>query len=206
MVTVDTAAPAPTRAKYARGEGDRLRVDLITAAIDLMDQHGDVDAVTLRAVARAVGVSPTVVYKHFDDHDALLRASVEFCWSNFHAAIDGARRSETDPYRAFRATGDAYVRFATESAGQYRVMFSNRIEVPDAPEGSGMVTFQILVELVRSILEDRDDARDPFVVAVQVHTWIHGIVDLCGTHPHGPWPAIDEQLDGLQTALGLRRR
>jgi AcrR family transcriptional regulator len=191
------------RARSPRGEGDRLRVDLIEAAIALMDQHGDVDAVTLRAVARSAGVSPTAVYRHFDDHLELLREAVAFCWSTFHDAIASAARSSTDPYDSFRAAGDAYVTFAATTPGRYRVMFSNRISIPATPDGEGMVTFQILVDLVEAILRDRGDDRDAVAVAVQVHTWIHGIVDLGTSHPTGPWPTVGQQLDGLQAALRL---
>ena len=47
------------------------------------------------------------------------------------------------------------------------------------------------------------DDRDPFFVAVQVHTWIHGIVDLVGCHPDALWPEMDSLLDGLSAALRL---
>jgi hypothetical protein len=40
-------------------------------------------------------------------------------------------------------------------------------------------------------------------VAVQVHTWIHGIVTLLGCHPEGPWPAVEELLDDLVVRLEL---
>ena len=56
------------------------------------------------------------------------------------------------------------------------------------------------------MLEADADDRDPFFVAVQVHTWMHGIVDLLSSHKEGPWPDLEELLDGLCSALGLEPR
>ncbi len=203
---VASAAPA-VRQRYARGEGDRLRVDLLNAAAELMAAHGTLDGISLRAVARQAGVSPTAVYRHFDDHVSLLRASVELCWANFLDAMRSARQSSDDPFTAFGNAGRAYVRFATEHQGQYRVLFSNPVELEvsatDAARSTGASAFQVLVDLVAAMLAARGDDRDPFFVAVQVHTWIHGIVDLCGCHPEIPWPPIEDLLDGLRDALRL---
>lgn len=214
-----TATPHTERQRNARGQGDRLRVDLLDAAADLMAEHGTIDGISLRAVARRAGVSPTAVYRHFDDHLDLLRESVAQCWRNFYDVMVEARDSSVDPYDSFRAAGDAYIRFAMEHQGQYRVLFSNRIhldmsevdfpnsfEAPDENLDAGYSAFQVLIGLVSEILERNDDDRDPFFVAVQVHTWIHGIVDLLGCHPDVPWPSAESMLDGLSSALRLDRR
>ena len=43
--------------KPARGDGDRLRIELLVAAADLIGTHGEMESVSLRAVARRAGVS-----------------------------------------------------------------------------------------------------------------------------------------------------
>ncbi len=218
MATASSPTARPTaRRRYARGEGDRLRVDLLEAAADLMAVHGTVEGISLRAVARRTGVSPTAVYRHFDDHTELLAESVRYCWEHFRDVMQEASDSSEDPFEAFHASGQAYVRFAMENPGQYRVMFSNTIDVPldhedidaasmapaAATDQVAMSAFQLLVELVQAMLAVRGDGRDPFFVAVQVHTWIHGMVDLCANHPDAPWPPIAELLDGIDVALDL---
>ncbi|WP_158412435.1 TetR/AcrR family transcriptional regulator [Ilumatobacter nonamiensis] len=218
MATRSSTPTDATRRRNARGEGDRLRVDLLDAAAELMAEHGTIEGISLRAVARQAGVSPTAVYRHFDDHLDLLRESVARCWRNFYDVMVEARDSTDDPYDAFRAAGDAYVRFAMEKQGQYRVLFSNRIhldvsdvdfpasmESPDDSLDAGFSAFQVLVDLVTAILERNGDDRDADFVAFQVHAWIHGIVDLVGCHPNVPWPSTDTMLDGLATALRLDR-
>jgi len=58
---------------------------------------------------------------------------------------------------------------------------------------------------VTAMLVAHDDDRDPWFVAAQLQTWIHGVVDLCGSHPDMDWPDTGTLLDGLQEALGLQR-
>ncbi len=202
MVTETAAAP---RRRNARGEGNQLRVDLLVASAELMATHGTVEGISLRAVARRAGVSATAVYRHFDDHTELLREAVDYCWQNFLDMLTTARDGAVDPFDAFERSGRGYAAFAAEHQGQYRVMFSNRIRLEGDRSSVADATFQILVDEVSGMLDALDDHRDAVFVAVQVHTWIHGIVDLMGCHPDMEWPPMEEQLNGLSRALGLLR-
>jgi AcrR family transcriptional regulator len=202
---VTMATPTVHRQRSARGEGDTLRTDLLDAASELIGAHGEMESVSLRAVARRAGVSPTAVYRHFDDHDELLRGAVDHCWSTFYDILQRAHDSSSDPFVAFRAMGDAYIAHAIAHPGQYRVLFSNKVDLGDGKSPGGLAAFQLLIDAVARMLDVRGDDRDPYFVAVQVHTWVHGIVDLCGSHPLMPWPETADLLDGLSDALRLRR-
>ncbi len=194
----------PSRARNPRGEGGRLRTDLLDAAAELMARHGSIDRVSVRAVAAQVGVSPTAVYRHFENHADLLWAAVNHCFEEFAAAMLEARTVSDDVFEQFEASGRAYVRFATEHTGKYRVMFSNRVELPPREEPAGVHAFHNLVDLMADVLRALDDDRDPRFVAVQVWTWIHGMVDLICNHTEFDWwPEIDELLDELRTRLEL---
>ena len=200
------ATPTVSRRRSPRGEGETLRTDLVAAAADLIAEHGEIEAVSLRAVARRAGVSPTAVYRHFDDHVELLRGTVDHCWSTFFDQLRRAHDSSDDPFTAFRSMGDAYVAYALDHPGQYRVLFSDKVDLGDGDSPGGLAAFQLLVDIIARMLDALDDDRDPFFVAVQVHTWIHGIVELCGSHPSMPWPDTARLLDGLSSALGLEPR
>ncbi|MET0150539.1 MAG: TetR/AcrR family transcriptional regulator [Acidimicrobiales bacterium] len=193
---------AVTRERNPRGQGERLRVDLIDAAVDLIAETGSVDGVSLRAAAKRAGVSPMAVYNHFADKDALLVAAVEHCWDEFQAAI-AVTLDEPETSARLRAAGDAYVRFALEHPGRYAVMFSGTRNLPERAVPIGMSAFDTLVAMVADILDARHDGRDPAFVAVQVHTWIHGMVSLLGCAPDGPWPSTEALLDDLMVRLGL---
>ena len=160
------------------------------------------EAVSLRAIAARAGVSPTAVYRHFDDHLDLLRAAVLYCWSEFDSALTTAMAADPDPHARFRNTGEAYVRFAMEQPGKYQVLFANRIDL-GMGSAVGMTSFDSLVAMVAEVLDAIGDDREPFFVAVQVHTWIHGMVDLYSRNPGMKWPSIQALLDDFPARLGL---
>ncbi|MEZ5166759.1 MAG: TetR/AcrR family transcriptional regulator [Acidimicrobiales bacterium] len=188
------------RSRNPRGEGSRLRGDLLDAAADLIAETGDV--VSLRAIAARAGVSPTAVYAHFDDHLELLRAAVVHCWEEFAATLAAGVDGIADPFEAFRASGQAYLRFAEEQPGKYRVLFANQVDL-GVDKAVGAAAFDHLVAGVTAVLEARRDPRDPYFVAIQVHTWTHGIVDLTLRHEPPGWPTRQELFDDLAVRLGL---
>jgi len=201
-----SASPATEpRQRNPRGHGDQLRTDLLDAAADLIAEHGSVDGISLRAIARRAEVSPTAVYRHFSDHTELLQESVQHCWNHFLDVLQAAVADGSDAFDAFDRCGIAYADFALRNPGQYRVMFSRHIEIEAESTIVANATFRILVGLVEQILADLGDDRSTLTVAVQVHTWIHGIVDLGSSHPDVEWPAVADQLAGLRNALGLVR-
>jgi AcrR family transcriptional regulator len=106
--------------------GDLARA-LVDAAVQIIERHGP-DAITLRQVAASVGVTHGAAYRHFEDKAALLAAVAE---EGFRAL--GARLREVPPvarrgHRArLLALAEAYVAYAMEHPGHYRVMSGPRI-------------------------------------------------------------------------------
>ncbi len=191
------------RTRNPRGQGDRLRADLLDAASELLAEHGSIDKVSLRAVAARAGVSPTAVYRHFDDHLALMRAAIDHCWREFTSALSVDPVTEPDPFERFTIMGQRYVEFATAEPGMYRVIFSNDLPVEERKGETAMAAFGLLVDVVAEMLNANSDGRDAFFVSTQVHTWIHGMVDLCTHHPDLPFPTVDELVAHLPFALDL---
>ena len=108
--------------KNAYHHGD-LRAALTTAGLKLLAER-TADDLSLRELARVVGVSPTAVYRHFPDKAALMaalaRAGLEQLAAAQHAAFDAAGGGGG----GFAATGRAYVRFALENPALFRLVFS----------------------------------------------------------------------------------
>jgi AcrR family transcriptional regulator len=185
---------AMPRTRNPKGAGQRLRGELLAAAVALLGEHRSIEAVTLRAVAAAAGVSPTAVYRHFADRDELLRQAIAWCWDRFDRALSVPDTG--DPEADFGAQGQAYLAFAATEPGIYRVLFSHRAPAVADDHQPGAPVLAKLVDRVGALLARRGDARDPRFVAFQVWTWIHGIADLQGSHPAvGPMaPALLRQL------------
>ncbi|GEE04190.1 hypothetical protein nbrc107696_46360 [Gordonia spumicola] len=73
-------APRP---RSPRGSGEQLADEIIAATTDLLMELGSGDAVSIRAVAQRVGVTPPSIYLHFQDKDALLDAVCAHYYERF---------------------------------------------------------------------------------------------------------------------------
>lgn len=187
-----------------------MREDLINAALEAMATEGDADSVSLRAVAKAAGVSPTAAYRHFEDRDALIDAAAQACFDGFSEFMLEGTAAADDPFGRLQAAGRTYLAYARQHAGHYRVLFSNppseheyEFETSADPGGTA---FQQLMSLVADCMAAGAVCRtsdDPFYVAFQVWAWVHGIVDLHLSHPHLPWPDMEQMIDDVAVALGL---
>jgi AcrR family transcriptional regulator len=100
-----------------------LREALLQAALGLVEARG-ADDVSLREVARSVGVSPAAVYRHFPDKRALMEAIAAEGLRRLGEAQHAAADREADLRAAFNASGRAYVRFALANPGLFRATFT----------------------------------------------------------------------------------
>ncbi len=115
----------PTKAAYHHGN---LAEALVAAARDVVIESGW-EAVSLRAVARTVGVSANATYRHFPDKAALLLAIATQAFDQLAARMRRVQaRSKGQDERAaiarFEATGRAYFGFAVDNPELFRLMFS----------------------------------------------------------------------------------
>src|SRR3954467_2567811 len=76
MTHMDTTTPTQrgARGRNRRGQGELLREEIIAAALRLLDELADDQALSLRAVAREIGIAATSVYIQFADRDLVLAA------------------------------------------------------------------------------------------------------------------------------------
>jgi AcrR family transcriptional regulator len=203
---------AARRQRHPRGQGARLRDELIDAASRLLAEAGDAERLSLRAVASAAGVTAPSIYRHFPDKRHLLRAVVEERFRRFDRLLEQAETGATSPFDVLKRRCRAYLRFAREQPGHYRVLFSATALGPGGVGTSGngphpgAASFFALVDAVQRCLDAgaRSD-RDAFFLAVQLWTSLHGMVDLRISKPEMPWPSAEAQLEAALSDLGLTR-
>src|SRR5579859_429691 len=85
------------RRRNRRGQGERLRDEVIAAAGALLAESGDAGRLSLRGVAKQVGIAPTSVYLHFPDVEHLVAAVVAQACAELGDALAAAGRDEADP-------------------------------------------------------------------------------------------------------------
>ena len=117
-------------------ERDRTRATILNAAREMFLRDG-FEAVSMRRIADAIEYSPTAIYVHFRDKDALFR---ELCREDFDrlAAAFAQLASVPDPVERVLRLGHGYIRFALEHPNHYRLMFMTvRPPSSEQPESKG---------------------------------------------------------------------
>ena len=189
----------PARRRAARGEGDRLRDQLLDSATGLIHEKGDAGALSIRQVTKRAGVSPMALYLHFASLDELVEAVIDNGFERFRAALHEAAAAVAaeGPRARMRALGLAYLRFAREEPALYSVIFGPHHALRDektgevAESGFGMAAFGDLVEAITAC-QEAGEARsgDPHALAIGVWSTFHGFATLRHAHDHPDldWP------------------
>jgi AcrR family transcriptional regulator len=101
-----SASPINTkRRRSRRGEGERLREEILAAAEAILIETRDESALSVRAIANAVGVTPPSIYLHFADRNELLFAVCERHAANLQEALEAAAAGVGDPLERIRRRG-----------------------------------------------------------------------------------------------------
>lgn len=203
--------PPPHRRRARRGQGELLREEILEAAERLLLQTGDEEAVSIRAVAEAAGVTPPSIYLHFADKSELIFAVCEKHFVEFDRLLEEAGARSDDPVESLRLRGRAYIRFGMDNPGPYRILFMSKpAAVPEAwtPERlMQSASFVHLVEAVQRCLDAGALApREPLLIASTLWASVHGITSLLITHEDFPWPDRDGLIEFVLNVLlqGLR--
>jgi AcrR family transcriptional regulator len=197
--------PADARQRARRGQGDRLRGEILAAAEDLLIETADESAVSIRAIADRVGVTAPSIYRHFDDKDSLLFHVVESVFGRLDEALETAAADAEDPFDEIMRKGRAYVAFGLSHPEHYRLLFmcqnDRKKEMDlDGEAMAGTTAFNHLQNTVQRVLAAADagaEQPDPFALTCAIWSGVHGITSLRISMPSFPWPPIDEQLELL---------
>lgn len=201
-----TAEPA-SRTRNRRGEGALLRQPILDAALALLDETGDEQAVTLRAVARRVGIAAPSIYAHFADRQAILLALVQDTFAELGrelAEVEAA--AGPDPVRRLRAACAAYLDFAALRPQRYRVLFGGlwnaagavregTLTETDAHELGHEVLAVLMGALNDCVAAGRSTSSDPRADAVAVWLALHGLAHQRALATAFSWPPdIEDRL------------
>jgi AcrR family transcriptional regulator len=157
------------------------RAAMVAAAMRLLERGGQ-EAVTMRRVAKAVGVTPMAIYHHFPDRDALLRtlADVE---SDRVASLFDSWPARGSPVRRLQRMGESYVDYAFARPRLFAFLFlQDRPDIRRFPADFRDRRSPILNRVADTVAEAmlagalrKDDFWD---VAVDLWAFVHGHVAL----------------------------
>jgi AcrR family transcriptional regulator len=211
------------RVRARRGEGEKLRDEILAAVSALLDETNDEAAVSIRAIADRVGVTPPSIYRHFADKDEMLSAVCAGVFTQLTEGIAQAVASATTPLDALALAGRCYVDFGLAHPEHYRLVFMRppfkdddidhadlrtALETGEIPEShplfsgdalAGSQAFKGLYDLVDAVLATVPKRRRPDVFAMTTSMWtaVHGITSLRISKPDFVWPSVEKQIDAL---------
>lgn len=188
------------RTPNRRGEGSRLRAELIDAARGLLTTAERESDVSIRAVTRAAGTAPQSFYLQFASLDDLLYEVYAIEFGVLREALADAAGAAADPAAALLAVCRAYCEYAAEQPGRYRLLTGVRGQEHDRWTAGGLPgwpAFAVLQETVAAALGAAGSDADPLLTTATLWASLHGIVTLRADRPAFPWPALDDMIAGL---------
>lgn len=158
-----------------------LRSALVRAGMEILERDG-VDALTLRAAARAAGVSHAAPARHFADAASFLAAIAAVGFGSLSEVLARARATAVDPVVGLREMGLAYVRFATERPELYRVIFhptlADKQRHPELLVASAEAFEVLRAGVSDALISSPADPEHVDRVALTAWATVHGIATL----------------------------
>jgi AcrR family transcriptional regulator len=177
-------------------EREETREKILHAARGLFLEHG-YEAVTMRAIADAIEYTPTAIYHHFANKQALVS---ELCHGDFESLARHFVRAATieDPVERIRQVGEAYLDFAAKYPNHYRFMFMTPLppvehseaflaENQDNPEKDAYAFLRRACEEAIDCGKLRAGIEDPDELAQLLWGALHGLISIHLLKQHQEW-------------------
>lgn len=197
MTLMDPTTPTQrgARGRNRRGQGELLREEIIEAALRLLDELADDQALSLRAVARDIGIAATSVYIHFADRDALVLAAMERCHTDLIDSIDRAEAESEDPAAKLRARVLLQGKWAYEHAGLYKVLHESTLNQRTRMPFKKVLGERTTAAIQRCMDAELAPAGDATAVSLDLRAAVHGAVSMRLNAADLPLPPLEEQID-----------
>jgi AcrR family transcriptional regulator len=157
-----------------------IKEGCVRAAHEVIAAHG-IEQLSLRDVARRLGVSHQAPYKHFPSRDHLLAEIMRRCFEGFANELDARERFE-NPEQDLASLGRAYLQYARHHALEYRLMFGT--PWPDPKTHTAMVERAVhAFDVLRAVLRraygaSKAKANKVDLDAMFIWSALHGIASI----------------------------
>jgi AcrR family transcriptional regulator len=229
VATKSTTATPRTRGAPARRRritAEARRAQILDVARTLFGREG-IDATSLRRIAAEAGVTAPLLYRHFADKDALLRAITDGYFARLEVRIREAWDTVDTPVARLEALMRAYVTCGFEHPNEYELTFMTALPrlqnpwksvdlrvrrrrgeaVPPETLGQSLVVLGMLEQCVGDVLAGAGQRRtrvdDARVAALSEIIWAsgHGLVSLVNTHQEfgftDKWALLDLSIESM---------
>lgn len=159
-----------------------LKEALIAAGLEILSEHG-LEGLSLRNVAKKIGVSHTAPYNHFPDKQALLAAISTAGHEQLHQILlDIFEKSKDTSPNIILEIAWAYLQFALEYPDKFKLMFSGALEEEgDHPEyieisRKSIALFEEIIVYCQN--KGQLPAGEVDIIAIRIWSLVHGFTYL----------------------------
>lgn len=213
--TAEPESPPMTADQHAQTRRDREKAAvaerLLEAARALLAESGP-EAVTLRAVADALGYTPPAIYAHFPDKQSLMRAIMADDFARLSRSF-ASLASVADPLERIERIGRAYIRHAADHPAAFELLMLTRHEHPADKGASQRDPSQNAYAFLRSTVAEAveqgfalDANPDVDLLAQTLWAGVHGVAALAVTKCNDSsidWRSIRARSETMINALML---
>ncbi len=175
-VASDEALKADLQKKFKYHHGN-LRDALLVAARDLLEQDG-IEGLSLRALAKATGVTQAAPYSHFRDKDELLAAIAEEGFQRLAIQMAEDATGAASTQDRLKKLVVSYISFAQSNKALFQIMFGRELSdlkrFPTLAMTAGK-SYALLSSALAGRLKEGVDAR---FLSVSLWSLCHGLTTL----------------------------
>jgi AcrR family transcriptional regulator len=157
-----------------------LRSALVAEGLSKLETVGS--DLSLRALAKAVGVSPAAPYRHFTDRSKLMGAIAAEGFHRFSASLASAGLNH-EPIPALKSLGMAYLKFAFDHPSLYKLMFSQygySLENPECQKSAGLALDALIGTIARAHESGWKPGQNVMPLAMSYWAALHGWAGITG--------------------------
>lgn len=159
-----------------------LRDKILETSRHLLYEEGH-KALSMRKIAKKVGVSATSIYLHFENKDHLLHTLIEESVEELSRAIERSALTESDTVERLKSIIDHYVDFAFSNPEKYQIIYTVRADAmaryPKEKFRKARRCYEHLVKTIEEgVRKGIIDVDEPVVAAYSIWAQLHGVVSV----------------------------
>ncbi|MFY0683930.1 MAG: TetR/AcrR family transcriptional regulator [Balneola sp.] len=159
-----------------------LREKILDISRHLLYNEGH-SSLSMRGIAKEVGVSATSIYLHFDNKDHLLHTLIEESVEELSVSIEKRVDENSDIIAQFEAIIHGYTDFALNHPEKYQIIYMVRSEAmaryPKEKFRRARRCYELLVKVIESgVKSELMEEDDPLTAAYSIWGQLHGIISV----------------------------
>lgn len=159
-----------------------LREKILDISRHLLYNEGH-SSLSMRGIAKEVGVSATSIYLHFDNKDHLLHTLIEESVEELSVSIEKRVDQDSDVITQFEAIIRGYTDFALNHPEKYQIIYMVRSEAmaryPKEKFRRARRCYELLVKVIQSgVKSELMEEDDPLTAAYSIWGQLHGIISV----------------------------